>query len=138
MNRVISVHCKGILPGKVRGRALVMSNPISFQGEIDEEGNIVVRGHPYVGESVAGKVLIYPEAKGSSGGCMMLRLLGKRGKKPAAIVNTRNLDPNLVEGAILAEVPMLCFPQENLYEIISTGDLVEVDGETGLLTKLSA
>jgi hypothetical protein len=113
-----------------------MRDPISFQGEIDEEGTIVVRGHPYAGESVAGKILIYPEAKGSSGGCMMLRLLAKRGKKPAAIVNTRNLDPNLVEGAILADVPMLCFPKEDLYEIFSSGDLVEVDGETGVLTKL--
>jgi predicted aconitase with swiveling domain len=67
---------------------------------------------------------------------MMLRLLAKRGKKPAAIVNTRNLDPNLVEGAILADIPMLCFPQADPYQIISTGDLVEVDGETGLLTKV--
>ena len=136
MSQGIHIQCKGILPGKAKGRALVLRDPISFQGEIDEEGNIVVRGHAYVGESVAGKVLIYPEAKGSSGGCMMLRLLAKRGKKPAAIVNTRNLDPNLVEGAILADVPMLCFPQRDPYEIISTGDLVEVDGETGLLTKL--
>jgi predicted aconitase with swiveling domain len=114
-----------------------MKEPISFQGEIDEEGTIVVRGHPHAGESVVGRVLIYPEAKGSSGGCMMLRLLGKRGKKPAAIVNTRNLDPNLVEGAILADVPMVCFPQTDLFEVISTGDLVEVDGETGMLTKWS-
>ena len=137
MSQVIHVQCKGVLPGKAKGRAMVMRDPISFQGEIDEEGIIVVRGHPYAGESVAGRVLIYPEAKGSSGGCMMLRLLGKRGKKPAAIVNTRNLDPNLVEGAILADVPMLCFPQKDLYGIIATGDLVEVNGETGLLTKLS-
>jgi predicted aconitase with swiveling domain len=67
---------------------------------------------------------------------MMLRLLARRGKKPAAIVNTRNLDPNLVEGAILADVPMVCFPEEDLYEILSSGDLVEVDGETGMLTKI--
>jgi len=109
----IHIQCKGILPGKAKGRALVLRDPISFQGEIDEEGNIVVRGHPYVGESVAGKVLIYPEAKGSSGGCMMLRLLAKRGKKTAAIVNTRNLDPNLVEGAILADVPKMYFTQRD-------------------------
>lgn len=93
--------------------------------------------NPYAGESITGRVLIYPEAKGSSGGCMMLRLLAKRGKKPAAIINTRNLDPNLVEeGAILAEIPMLCYPQADPYEVISTGDLVEVDGEAGTLTKI--
>ena len=136
MKHAVNIQCRGILPGKAQGRALVMRDPISFQGEIDEEGTIVVRGHPYAGESVAGKILIYPEAKGSSGGCMMLRLLAKRGKKPAAIVNTRNLDPNLVEGAILADVPMLCFPKEDLYEILSSGDLVELDGEAGILTKI--
>jgi hypothetical protein len=125
------------LPGKAVGEALVLREPISFQGEIDEEGFIVVAGHPYAGKSVSNKVLIYPEAKGSSGGCMMLRLLAKRGKKPAAIVNTRNLDANLVEGAILADIPMLCYPEKDPYELISTGDRVEVDGETGLLVKIS-
>jgi predicted aconitase with swiveling domain len=125
------------LPGKAVGEALVLREPISFQGEIDEEGFIVAAGNPYAGENVSNKILIYPEAKGSSGGCMMLRLLAKRGKKPAAIVNTRNLDANLVEGAILADIPMLCYPEKDPYDIISTGDRVEVDGETGILVKMS-
>lgn len=134
----VEIQCKGILPGKISGRAMVLPKPISFQGEIDEEGTIVVSGHPYIGESISGRILIYPEAKGSSGGCMMLRLLAKRGKKPAAIVNTRHLDANLVEGAILADIPMLCFPEKNVYELISTGDLIEVDGESGLLVKIES
>jgi predicted aconitase with swiveling domain len=132
----ITIKFKGILPGRAAGEALVLREPIGFQGEIDEEGNIVASGHPYAGESVSNKILIYPEAKGSSGGCMMLRLLAKRGKKPAAIVNTRNLDANLVEGAILADIPMLCYPEKDPYEIISTGDRIEVDGETGILVKI--
>lgn len=133
----VTIKFKGILPGKVVGEALVLHEPIGFQGEIDEEGTIVAAGHPYAGESVSNRILIYPEAKGSSGGCMMLRLLAKRGKKPAAIVNTRNLDANLVEGAILADIPMLCYPEKDPYGIIATGDRIEVDGETGLLVKLS-
>jgi predicted aconitase with swiveling domain len=132
----LEIKCKGILPGKATGRAMVIPDPISFQGEIDEEGTIVVSGHPYVGENISGRIMIYPEAKGSSGGCMMLRLLAKRGKKPAAIVNTRHLDANLVEGAILADIPLLCFPEKDIYSLIATGDLVEVDGGTGLLVKM--
>ena len=131
------IKFKGILPGKAVGEALVLRDPVGFQGEINEEGTIVAAGHPYAGKSVSNKILIYPEAKGSSGGCMMLRLLAKRGKKPAAIVNTRHLDPNLVEGAILADVPMLCYPERDPYEIISTGDRIEVDGDKGILVKLS-
>ena len=132
----IKIKFKGILPGRAVGRALVIREPIGFQGEIDEEGKIVAAGHPSAGESVSNRIMIYPEAKGSSGGCMMLRLLAKRGKKPAAIVNTRNLDANLVEGAILADIPMLCYPEKDPYELISTGDLIEVDGETGILQKI--
>jgi len=30
----------------------------------------------------------------------------------------------------------LCFPKEDLYGILSSGDLVEVDGGTGVLTKI--
>ncbi len=131
------IKFKGILPGRAVGEALVLKEPIGFQGEIDEEGYIVISGHPYAGENVRNKVLIYPEAKGSSGGCMMLRLLAKRGKKPAAIVNTRQLDPNLVEGAILADIPMLCYPDKDVYELISTGDIVEVDGKSGFLKKIT-
>ena len=131
------IKFKGILPGRAVGEALVLKEPIGFQGEIDEEGYIVIAGHPYAGESVSNKILIYPEAKGSSGGCMMLRLLARRGKKPAAIVNTRHLDPNLVEGAILADIPMLCYPDKDAYDIISTGDIIEVDGDSGILTKIS-
>jgi predicted aconitase with swiveling domain len=137
MDQGAAMKFKGILPGRARGRALVFRDPISFQGEIDEEGKVVAKGNPHAGESVAGKILLYPEAKGSSGGCMMLRLLAKRGKKPAAIINTRHLDPNLVEGAILADIPMLCFPQGDPYEFLSSGDLVEVDGEAGLLIKVA-
>ena len=133
----IEIKFKPILPGRAAGQALVIREPIGFQGEIDEEGYIVAAGHPNAGESVSNKILIYPEAKGSSGGCMMLRLLAKRGKKPAAIVNTRHLDPNLVEGAILADVPMLCYPEQDPYELISTGDRVEVDGDSGILAKIS-
>jgi hypothetical protein len=132
----IEIKCKGILPGKVGGEALIFREPLGFQGEVDEDGNIIAPEHPYIGVNVNKKILIFPEAKGSSGGCMMLRLLSKRGKNPAAIVNTKSLDPNLVEGAILADIPMLCFPDEDLYEIISTGDRIEVDGETGILTKI--
>ena len=131
------IKFKPVLPGKAAGEALVLREPIGFQGEIDEEGYIAAAGHPYAGVNVSDKILIYPEAKGSSGGCMMLRLLAKRGKKPAAIVNTRHLDPNLVEGAILADIPMLCYPEQDPYEIISTGDRVEVDGDSGVLAKIT-
>jgi len=129
----IEVQFKGILPGKAVGTALVFHEPIGFYGDIDENGIIIAAGHPQAGETVSDKILILPETKGSSAGCMMLYLLAKRGKKPAGIVNTKHLDPNLVEGAILADIPVLCYPERDPYPLISSGDKIEIDGKTGLL-----
>lgn len=105
-------------------------------GDIDEDGILVAKGHPREGCSVADCILIYPEAKGSSAGCMMLHWLAKRGRKPAGIVNTQRLDPNLVEGAILADIPLLCCPEQDVYKWVATGDRVEIDGQSGLLVKM--
>lgn len=133
----IKIQFKGILPGLAVGTALIFHEPIGFYGDIDEEGSIVAKGHPHEGESVSDKILIYPEAKGSSAGCMMLHLLAKHGKKPAGIVNTRHLDPNLVEGAILTNIPLLCYPEQDPYTLLASGDRIEIDGESGLLVKIS-
>jgi predicted aconitase with swiveling domain len=128
---------KGIVAGKAVGKALVLREPIGFYGDIDETGCIIAEGHPYAGECVSDRILIYPEAKGSSAGCMMLYLLARCGKKPAGIVNTRYLDSNLVEGAILADIPLLCYPERDPYKLISTGDILSIDGRTGLLKKIA-
>ena len=133
----IKIKFKGILPGKAVGAALVLREPIGFYGDINEAGYIIAKGNSHAGENISDKILIYPEAKGSSAGCMMLHLLAKCGKNPAGIVNTRHLDPNLVEGAILAGIPVLCYPERDPYPFISSGDMVEIDGETGLLSIIS-
>jgi len=132
----IEIQFKGILSGKALGKALVSRQPLGFYGDIDEDGILVAKGHPCEGCSVADCILIYPEAKGSSAGCMMLHWLAKRGRKPAGIVNTQRLDPNLVEGAILADIPLLCCPELDVYKWVATGDRVEIDGQSGLLVKM--
>jgi len=55
--------------------------------------------------------------------------LAKRKLAPKAILN-RTADPVVVVGAIIAEIPML--DQVDIKEL-KTGDLVEVDGERGLV-----
>ena len=63
------IRARGVVRGTAEGKALVSPAPISFLGDVDmETGEIVAAGHPLRGRSVAGRVLVYPEAKGSSGG----------------------------------------------------------------------
>jgi len=118
--------------GRVRGPALVCQKAFSFLGDVDmDTGVIIARGHEHEGESIAGKVMIYPETKGSSGGCVVLTVLAKQGKQPAAIVLSKPADPNIVEGAIVTGVALVCEPQEDVLTLVPNGALVTVDGATG-------
>jgi predicted aconitase with swiveling domain len=129
-----TVKARGMVRGKVRGPALVCGKAFSFLGDVDmDSGEIIARGHEHEGKTIAGKVLIYPETKGSSGGCVVLTVLAKQGKQPAAIVLEKAADPNIVEGAIVCGVALVCEPERGLTGSVPQGAEVTVDGTAGLV-----
>ena len=126
------VKARGMVKMRAAGKALVFRKAFSFLGDVDmDTGEIIARDHEHKGETIAGKVMIYPETKGSSGGCVVLMSLAKVGNQPAAIVLEKAADTNIVEGAILAEVALVCEPEEDLIAMIPNGVGVEVDGAAG-------
>ena len=129
---MVRIKCKGVVKGMAEGEALVMKRSFSFMGDVDmATSRIIARGHEHCGKKIAGKIMIYPETKGSSGGCVVLISLYKQGMGPAAIINVKMADYNLVEGAILARVPLACLPERDPSKLISTGDLVRLDADNG-------
>jgi len=130
-----TVRARGMVRGKVRGPALVCRKAFSFLGDVDmDTGEIIARGHEHEGETIAGRVMIYPETKGSSGGCVVLTVLAKQGRQPAAIVLENQADPNIVEGAIVCGVALVCEPEANLVEAVPQGAEVTVDGAAGTVS----
>ena len=112
--------------GQASGRALVSPEPLSFFGMVDAETGVVVeRGHPLEGESVAGRVLVFPTGKGSTVGSYILYRLAKAGRAPAAIINAES-EPIVAVGAIISDIPMV--DQVDIQQI-HTGDPVSVEGE---------
>jgi uncharacterized protein len=129
------IKARGLVKGRVTAPALVCRKAFSFLGDVDmDTGEIIAKGHEHQGETIAGKVMVYPETKGSSGGCVVLMALAKVGKQPAAIVLEKPADTNIVEGAILAGVPLLCEPDADLITAIPNGASVVVDGTAGTVT----
>jgi predicted aconitase with swiveling domain len=67
---------------------------------------------------------------------MMLLELMVQERAPAAVV-VQTIDPLLVSGPVLAEIwfrkgiPIVEYSAENIYDKISDGDWVEVNGKTG-------
>jgi hypothetical protein len=82
-------------------------------------------GHPIEGESVAGRVLVFPTGKGSTVGSYTLYRLARNGLAPAAIVNSE-ADPVVAVGAVIAEIPMV--DQVDISQI-HNGDRVEIRGD---------
>ena len=117
-----------ISTGQAVGEALVTSMGISFYGGVDPEtGCVVEKGHELEGQSIVGRVLVFPTGKGSTVGSYTLYRLKKAGLAPAAIVNAESETITAV-GCIISDIPCVDhIPIERL----KTGMQVRVDGESG-------
>jgi predicted aconitase with swiveling domain len=119
-----------IYQGIAEGKALVTTQGISFFGGVDPDTGIVVeRGHQLEGQSITGKVLIFPTGKGSTVGSYTLYRLKHNGLAPAAIINAE-CETITAVGCIIAEIP--CIDQIAIGEIES-GKITRVNGELATL-----
>ena len=122
-----------ISPGSAEGEALVTSMGISFYGGVDPETGVVVeKGHALEGQSIAGKVLVFPTGKGSTVGSYTLYRLKKAGVAPAAILNAEAETITAV-GCIISDIP--CVDRIPI-EKLATGMRIRVDAEIGTVEVL--
>lgn len=118
---------RAIFEGKAEGRALVSSSPVSFYGGVNPDtGEIVERGSELAGQSVKGRVLVFPHGKGSTVGSYVLYRLAKNGVAPCAIVNAK-CETIVAVGAIISEIP--CVDMVDVSKIKPDAP-VRVDGAT--------
>jgi predicted aconitase with swiveling domain len=117
-----------IYRGEAQGEALVTSMGISFFGGVDPDtGRVVEKGHELEGQSIGGKVLVFPSGKGSTVGSYTLYRLKKNGLAPVAIVNAE-CETITAVGCIIAEIP--CVDRVPIQEL-RTGARVVINGERG-------
>ena len=101
---------------------------MSFLGDIDIRTGRIVGDLPSVrNASVRGTVLIMPYTRGSAGAWRFLYQLFKHGNHPAAIVSAALPDPSVVQGAILAGIPIVCQPAAGFPAAIANGQRLEVE-----------
>ena len=99
----------------------------SSAGSTRRPACVVEKGHELEGQSIAGRVLVFPTGKGSTVGSYTLYRLKKAGLAPAAIVNAE-CETITAVGCIISEIP--CVDHIPI-EKIKTGMQVSVDGESG-------
>jgi len=117
-----------IFSGTAKGEALVSNEGISFFGGVDTETGIVVeKGHDLEGECIAGKILVFPQGKGSTVGSYALYQMKKNDTAPLAIIN-KECETIVAVGVIISEIP--CVDSIEIEEI-SNSQIIEVDAENG-------
>jgi uncharacterized protein len=113
-----------IKKGAAKGIALVSKTPVSFFGFIDPKTGIVTeKGHELFGQSVSGKILVFPYGKGSTVGSYALYRMKKEGTAPIGIINVE-CEPIVAVGAIISDIP--CVDKIDIGKI-SSGDFVEIN-----------
>ena len=115
-----------IYRGKAEAEALVTTQPISFYGGVDPNtGTVIEKGHELQGVSIKGKILVFPQGKGSTVGSYTLYRLKKNGVAPAGMVN-RECETIVAVGAIISEIP--CVDKVDISQI-KTGDRIRIEND---------
>ncbi|SEB14499.1 aconitase X swivel domain-containing protein [Variovorax sp. YR216] len=139
MNRIdpdaetIVLRGRCVVEGTAEGEALVTRQAISGWGGIDSRtGTIVEVRHELRGVSFAGKVLVFPGAKGSSGWSNAFHLTRSLGVAPAAML-FNDMSAKIALGAVVTRAPALTDFDRDPLSVIETGDWVRVDADQGIV-----
>ena len=129
----IVLRGRKVVGGCAEGEALVTRDRISGWGGIDPRtGTVVETRHELRGVSFAGKVLVFPGAKGSSGWSSQFHIARLAGKAPVAMV-FNEMTTKIALGAVVAHAPSVTGFDQDPLQVIETGDWVSVDGDKGIV-----
>lgn len=124
-----TIPCRGISPGKATGEVLLCSQPIGFNFGFDcETGTVIEHNHELHGQSITGKILVFPYGKGSTGGSYVVYQLAKMGTGPKAIIN-QVTETIIACGAIMSGLPVVDSMAEDPFAVLKNGDIVTVDAD---------
>jgi predicted aconitase/predicted aconitase with swiveling domain len=108
----------------VTGEAFVTDTPITFLGFVNRETGVIEEpGHPADGQSMAGKIAVFPKGSGSTVAPYVLLELYYRRHAPAAIINTE-MDQQSAPACSLENIPYAYAFDADVIAGINNGDQV--------------
>jgi uncharacterized protein len=110
----------------VEGRALVSADGFSARYDLDHTTGVISReSHELHGQSVVGRILVVSTAKGGTATGWRLLDLVSRGTAPRALI-FRRTNPVMVQGAVLAGIPIMHRLAPDPLDVLATGDLLRL------------
>jgi uncharacterized protein len=125
------LHGRKVVGGRAEGEALVTHDTVPGWGGVNPvQGVITEVRHELRGVSFAGKILVCPGAKGSSGWSAMYHTARLAGTAPKALV-FNEMTTKIALGAVVMRIPSVTDFDRDPLDVIETGDWVIVDGDAG-------
>lgn len=127
----VIIRGRKVVGGQCEGEALVTRQTISGWGGVNPlKGEVIESHHELRGQSFAGKILVFPGAKGSSGWSGIFHLTRLTGQAPLGMLfNVTTTKAAL--GAVVLRVPTMTDFDQDPVELIETGDWVRIDADAG-------
>ena len=117
----------------VEAEALVCQDNFSARYDVNRRTGVFSREtHALYGVSLVGKVCVFNTAKGGVATAWALLDMKQRGVAPAALI-FRTTNPIMVQGAVLAEIPIVDRLDPDPLATIKTGDRVRVRARDGIV-----
>lgn len=113
------INCRKIVSGSGEGEALVTKQAINFLAMIDLKSGIVkAENHELYGKSIANKILVFPNAAGSSVGAYSIYALKMNDASPKAMICNK-ADITTASGCAIADIPLADKPSADIFAIKS-------------------
>lgn len=131
--KTIVLRGRKVIGGIAEGEALVSKIPLMGWGNVNPQlGYTVERNHPLYEVPFKGKVLVFPEPRGS-GGFVHYGRTRLFGTNPAAFIYRTGCSLTVL-AAMVAKIPTVTDLDRDPVEVIETGDYVIVNGDEGTVT----
>ena len=131
----ITIKGRGAIKGIVEGEALVCPKSIAGWGGIAPASGIIKEPmNINKGKSIKDKILVMSGSKGSNGWSCYFGAARAAGSAPIGWIFTRIDSSSGVASAVMQIPTIVDFPaDQDPCEIISDGDWVKMDGNTGII-----
>lgn len=125
------IHGRKVVGGVAEGEALVTRQTISGWGGVNPmKGEVIESHHELRGISFAGKILVFPGAKGSSGWSGIFHLTRLTGMAPLGMLYNITTTKAAL-GAVVLRVPTMTDFDRDPLDAIASGDRVRIDADRG-------
>ena len=120
------------MKGDVQAKAIVSKTPMSFTYIDSQTGAVVDATQDLYGQTIKGKILVLPALKGSAMQPFSLYQLVRSGIAPKGLI-ALEADTRLIAAAVYCEIPLMDKLEKNPLDAISTGDLVSLNADKGIV-----